>query len=304
MSLNYLMKAKILIVEDDHINAKLISFILLEHETIIAQTGEDALEIAELEVPDLILLDIMLPAMDGYEVCKRLKDSAKTEHIPVIFISAKSDARDEAKGLLLGAIDYIKKPFSIPIIAARVSNHLELKRSRDILKNLSTLDGLTNIPNRRYFDDMFQREWQRAVREKTCFSLLMIDIDYFKQYNDHYGHGAGDKCLKHVVNVLHQALKRATDFLARYGGEEFVVLLHNTDSEGARIVAENLRVALELAKIRHEYSNVSKFVTISLGLGSVLPDQSISKSEFIAEVDKMLYEAKEKGRNNVQFCCL
>ncbi len=210
----------ILIVDDEPINIKALQLVLGdEHNLVFATTGEMALEMAAQDPqPDLILMDIVMPGMDGFEVCERLKKDDRTRNIPVVFLTARWETSEEAKGLELGAVDYIRKPFSPPIIKARIRNHLELKKTRDLLENLSTLDGLTNIPNRRRFDEIFAHEWNRAVRNKSPLSLLFIDIDHFKNYNDCYGHLAGDDCLKAVARILQSSLGRAADFLARFGG--------------------------------------------------------------------------------------
>lgn len=210
---------KLLIVDDAPINIQLLNDVLKDDVRVFfATNGSDALKIASTTIPDLILLDIMMPEMDGYEVCRKLKTDPLLRDIPVIFITAKSQQEDEATGLELGAVDYITKPFSPGIVRLRVRNHLELKRQRDLLGRLSFLDGLTGLPNRRGFDEFLSREWRRAVRNKSHISIVMIDIDKFKDYNDSYGHLAGDDCLKKVAAILENSLDRAADFVARYGG--------------------------------------------------------------------------------------
>jgi len=238
-----------------------------------------------------------MPEMDGLEVCKLLKKHDRTKNIPIIFITAKDQEDDETKGLELGAVDYITKPFSLPIVKARVRTHLELKHHRDVLENLSTLDGLTGIPNRRRFDDFLQREWMRSIREGYQLSLVMMDIDQFKAYNDNYGHAAGDECLKRVAQQLYTMPHRPADFIARYGGEEFVSVLPKTDIEGALTVAEKMRLEIETLKIPHAYSSVSDILTISLGLSTIFPLKDLSPKILINGADKCLYESKKNGRN-------
>ncbi len=296
------IKQKILITDDIPANITVLGEVLREeYEIIIATNGEKALEIAASEdSPDLILLDIMMPGMDGYEVCRRLKEDEKTIGIPVIFITAKNEIDDETRGLDLGAVDYITKPFQIPIVKARVRTHLELKRKNDILENIAALDGLTGIPNRRQFDETVQREWLRCLRQGVPLSLIMMDIDFFKKYNDAYGHTAGDECLRRVALALKSSVRRAADLMARYGGEEFAAILPDTHSEGAAFVAERIRSSVESEGIPHEYSEVADHVTLSVGAATKIPQMDSTASEIIEAADKMLYEAKDGGRNSVR----
>ncbi len=270
-----------------------------------AKSGEQALEMVMSEPPHLIILDIILPGIDGYEVCKRLKEESATRDIPIIFITVKNRNRDEAKGLELGAVDYITKPFFLPIVKARVKTQLELKKHRDMLERLSSLDGLTGIPNRRRFNEYINQEWRNAMRESKSLSMVMIDIDYFKAYNDEYGHMVGDECLKQVAQALTSTLKRPRDFIARYGGEEFVVVLPNTDEEGAYLIAEKMRKKIEDIKITHGCSTISNIVTVSLGVASVdfpLELKGDPKPDaLINTADKALYMAKNEGRNQIKF---
>ncbi|MFV2081018.1 MAG: diguanylate cyclase [bacterium] len=296
------IKQKILITDDIPANITVLGEVLREeYEIIIATNGEKALEIAASEdSPDLILLDIMMPGMDGYEVCRRLKEDEKTIGIPVIFITAKNEIDDETRGLDLGAVDYITKPFQIPIVKARVRTHLELKRKNDILENIAALDGLTGIPNRRQFDETVQREWLRCLRQGVPLSLIMMDIDFFKKYNDAYGHTAGDECLRRVALALKSSVRRAADLMARYGGEEFAAILPDTHSEGAAFVAERIRSSVESEGIPHEYSEVADHVTLSVGAATKIPQMDSTASEIIEAADRMLYEAKDGGRNSVR----
>lgn len=295
-------KQKILIVDDTPGDIKILREALKsECKITFATNGEDALDMALSEIPpQLILLDIMLPGMDGYEVCRKLKASKKTQNIPVIFITAKNRDEDEAKGLGLGAVDYITKPYFLPIVKARVKTHLELKQHRDMLESLSSLDGLTGIPNRRRFDQFFDQEWKRSVRELTFLSVIMMDIDFFKAFNDNYGHCSGDDCLRQIARSLVDSLKRPTDFVARYGGEEFVAVMPKTDSEGAAFMAETMRKRIEALDIQHSYSPVSKRVTISLGTASAIPSEDSSPTDLIEAADQVLYKAKMEGRNQVK----
>jgi diguanylate cyclase (GGDEF)-like protein len=292
-------KQRVLIVDDAPVNIKLLAGGLKSnYQVLFATNGPDALRMASSSPPpDLILLDIMMPEMDGYEVCKFLKDNDITKNIPVIFLTARSEVEDETMGLEIGAVDYITKPFNLTIVEARVKTHLELKRSRDLLEKLSSHDGLTGVPNRRHFDEMLDLEWRRARRSKSPISAIMIDIDFFKKFNDHYGHLAGDDCIKQVATALSSATNRASDFFARYGGEEFVALLPKTTTEEAAIVADKMRDHVEKLQIPHADSEAAACVTVSLGAATVIPSRGIATTELIEGADKALYNSKYTGRN-------
>jgi len=295
-------KNMILIVDDEPVNIKALEIVLGdEYDLVYATTGEMALEMARKKPqPDLILMDIVMPGLDGFEVCAELKKDERTRNIPVVFLTAKWETSEEAKGLELGAVDYIRKPFSPPIIRARIRNHLELKRNRDLLQNLSTLDGLTNIPNRRRFDEIFVHEWTRALRTKSPLSLLFIDIDHFKNYNDLYGHVTGDNCLKTVARVLQSSLGRPADFLARFGGEEFIILLPDTSETGCLHLAENIRTTLKMLHIDHQDSSVADYLTVSIGAVTCNDVTQCNRVQLLEEADKLLYMAKHDGRNCVR----
>lgn len=295
-------RQRILIVDDEAANIKLLANALKsEYQISFARNGSEALALLGGETPvDLVLLDIMMPGMNGYELCHRLKADPATCNIPVIFITAMSEVEDETRGLEIGAVDYITKPFTMAIVKARVRTHLELKRHRDLLENLSSLDGLTGIPNRRRFDEVARKEWKRSIREGVPLSLLLIDIDGFKAFNDNYGHLAGDDCLKQVATTLAHVIRRPSDFLARYGGEEFVALLPRTDRAGAAIVAEQMREAVAGLGIPHAHSPTAPNLTISLGVATVLPTIRHSLSGLIDAGDQALYRAKHGGRNRVE----
>ncbi|MBE0583255.1 MAG: diguanylate cyclase, partial [Desulfofustis sp.] len=215
---------RILIVDDEKMNLKVLADLLKdEYVPVLARNGEQAIQHALSETPpDLILLDVIMPQMGGYEVIKYLKNNDKTKNIPVIFVTALSSIEDEEFGLRLGAVDYITKPFSPPIVKIRIRNHLRMVHQYKLLDQLAHLDGLTEICNRRRFEEEFKKEWERSLRNRNPFSLAMIDVDYFKQYNDHYGHAMGDLALQRIAKALSDVLRRPADFIARYGGEEFV----------------------------------------------------------------------------------
>lgn len=296
-----MQKPTILIVDDTPTNIHVLAEALRgDYRVKVAASGKAAFEvIARQGLPDLILLDVMMPEMDGYDVCRRLKERPETKGIPVIFVTARTDAQDEELGLRLGAVDYITKPFHLPIVSARVRNHISLKLKTDLLEAHALLDGLTDIPNRRRFDEALASEWRRAHRARTPVALVLADIDYFKSYNDHYGHGAGDACLKQVAAALAAALVRPGDLVARYGGEEFVALLPDTDSHGAREAAEHMRRQVEALRIPHRHSEAGEWVTISVGVAGCIPTDDESPALLLERADRALYRAKETGRNRV-----
>jgi len=292
-------RATLLIVDDSVTNIEvLVNLLKDDYKIKIAKNGKKALEIVEKsEQIDLILLDVVMPEMDGYSVCKELKNNPQTSHIPVVFITGNDMAQDEEYGLRLGAIDYIKKPFHPTIVKMRVQNHVNTKMQSDMLEQLSSYDGLTHIPNRRYFDENYKILFDKAQKEHIPLAVMMIDIDFFKPYNDNYGHGQGDETLIKVAQALSHTLKRPKDIVARYGGEEFVVIIEDVSKEGAQKVAHKLLKSIEALAIEHEYSEVSSVVSISLGVAYMEGDKGYSKEEFLKRADDALYEAKESGRN-------
>ena len=299
-SLQQSTRPKLLLVDDVRANLLLLKKLLgQEYDCAMATDGVSALEYALNDPPDLILLDILMPEMDGFEVCRRLKQHPQTAHIPVIFLTHLNEEEDEKKGLEAGAIDYIAKPFRLQIVKARVRNHLELKRRGDLLEQLAGLDGLTGLPNRRRFDATLATEWQRAQRHAHVLALIMMDVDYFKAYNDHYGHPRGDDCLRAIAHALAQPLHRASDFLARYGGEEFAAILADTPLEDALCIAEHMRCCVAEQAISHEFSSIAPHITMSLGVASCLPSSECSSSQLLAAADEALYQAKRAGRNRV-----
>jgi len=294
-------KPRILIVDDTPLNIRILAESLsADYQIKVAPNGNAALNIIESqEQPDLILLDVMMPDMDGYEVCRRLKQNPDTKAIPIVFITAKTDVLDEELGLKLGAIDYITKPFHLSIVKARVRNHINLKLKTDLLDSLAMLDGLTNIANRRRFDEALDLEWKKSRRSNSPISLIMADIDFFKLYNDHYGHGSGDICLKKVASSLVKSTSRPTDLVARYGGEEFVAILSDTNEEGAYQIAKYFCQHVEALQIPHSHSPISDWVTISIGLSTSTAHKQGSPLILLEHADKMLYQAKETGRNRI-----
>ena len=298
--------AVILIVDDNPINLSVLSQTLLNTgwQVRVAVDGENALEQVAYELPDLILLDIEMPLLDGFETCKRLKSNPTTEDIPIIFMTALADTTNKVKGLAAGAVDYITKPFQEEELLARVKVHLklrflvqELQQANQKLEHLAHMDGLTGVANRRRFDQYLHQEWRRLAREHEYLSVILCDVDYFKFYNDTYGHQAGDDCLRAVAQAISYAVRRPGDLVARYGGEEFVVILPRTVTSGAIQVAQMLKKEIQNLKIPHQKSAVSQYITVSLGIASQIPDLQSSPKSLVDQADKALYQAKKLGRN-------
>ncbi|HCX65396.1 MAG TPA: diguanylate cyclase response regulator [Eubacteriaceae bacterium] len=292
---------QVLVVEDTAIFLTIIKDILKGVcEVVPARNAREALDLLEAGTPvDLILMDVVLPDMNGYDLVKAIKSNEATKDISVIFITSLSGEQDEEYGLSIGAIDYITKPFSKSIVRARVKNHLELKRYRDVLKNMSMIDGLTELNNRRRFEEYVGREWNRCLRNQKPLAILLIDIDYFKKYNDYYGHLEGDEALKTVAKVIEDSLKRSGDFVARWGGEEFACVLAETDKEGAIVVAERLRQAVCDLQIDASAIEDAQYVTVSIGIAAKVPEKKDNWEALLKEADHKLYEAKDDGRNKV-----
>jgi diguanylate cyclase (GGDEF)-like protein len=294
-------KDLILVVDDSPTNLAIMNVVLRDiYEVITANNGADALSLAASEEPDLIILDIMMPGMDGYEICDRLKANPYTRDIPVMFVTAMDQERQEAKGLALGAVDYIAKPVSPPIVLARVRNQLELKRQRDFLRRLSAVDGLTGIANRRAFEEDFDREWRRAMRLKNSICVFLTDIDNFKAYNDAYGYLAGDDCLRVLAQAMSKSMMRPGDLLARYAGEEFVGLMPDTDASGAAIVGERLLSAVRALSLPHAHSATAPIVTVSIGGAVCRPGPCSDRAGLFKLAGDALYAAKKGGRNQLR----
>ncbi|MBF0378078.1 MAG: diguanylate cyclase [Desulfamplus sp.] len=296
------IKSSILIVDDEPYNLKILNELLRsDYSTRVATNGERALEIAMSDnPPDLILLDVMMPGIDGYEVCRRLKSVANTQDIPVIFITAKTDEQDEVRGFEAGAVDYVTKPFRPIVVQARVRTHIDLRIKTQLLKNQSLRDGLTGIANRRRFNDYLETMWSCGIRDPSPLSLIILDIDHFKLYNDKYGHQEGDSCLIRVADCLEASVRRKIDIVARYGGEEFGCILPKTDLEGACQVAQKFQNEILSLEIPHIDSSTNGYVSVSQGVATLVPTRKSSSDELLRMADQALYKAKESGRN--RFC--
>ena len=293
-------RALILIVDDDVANIEILNSILEEeYDICFATSGEEAIKIALVALPDLILLDVLMPGMDGYEVCRRLKQDHLMADVPIIFVTGLGDTQAEVKGLSLGAIDYVTKPISAAIVRARVRNHVEFKLMRDELAQLAVTDALTGLSNRRHLERSMKLETARLARMTDCLSLIMLDIDFFKQFNDIYGHPAGDHCLVMVAAALNRAVRRAADLTARYGGEEFACVLPGTEHAEAMVVAQSICDQVRSLGIPHEGSTTDSFVTVSVGVATARCSPGMVPALWIDAADRQLYLAKAAGRNNV-----
>jgi len=305
----------ILIIDDNPINIRSIFQTLARHgfEAIIARNGLMGIRLAKFSIPDLILLDIMMPGINGFETCHQLKADNKTKHIPVIFMTGLTNVLYKVKGFEVGGVDYLIKPVEEAELLARLQTHLkvhqlqkeletrnqELQMLNKKLERLVQIDGLTQIANRRHFDTYLMKEWRRLKRNQAHLSLILIDIDCFKQYNDYYGHLAGDDCLKTIAKLLQQTIRRPADLAARYGGEEFALILPDTPQQGAIHVAQQVQHQLAQLQKPHAHSMVSNYVTCSMGVATIIPSDQASVVELVHQADQALYQAKSEGRDRI-----
>lgn len=298
----YSSQPKILIIDDDTSTIRLMGEILGDYYDVsFATSAEQGLELANgnNDSIDLILLDIKMPGIDGYNLCRRLKRSEATKRIPIIFVTSCSKNFEEAFGFHLGAVDYITKPINAEILKARVKTHVTLYRQARKLEELSSIDPLTATANRRKFEDTLDKEWKSSTRSGSPLSLIILDVDNFKSYNDHYGHGLGDKCLEKIGRLLNNTCQRSNDLAARIGGEEFAVILPNTNEIGALEFAETLRRGILSLEIPHEESDAGPFVTASIGVCSCQASPPFSKEDLFKEADQQMYLVKNKRKNSV-----
>ncbi len=290
---------KILIVDDSFLQATQLEAILNdEYEVAIAQTAEDGLNRAINEDFSLILLDVVMPVMDGFTLLKKIQEERATQSVPVILITSLSGVSDEQRGLILGAVDYITKPFDSLIVKARVNTHIKLYRYRRQVEQLSMTDQLTGIANRRKYEQYSATKWGEAIRLRVPLSICMFDIDHFKRYNDTFGHPAGDKVISAIAQTAASHLQRSTDFLARYGGEEFVALSLGASSDKIFQHLKKIRQAVEDLHIPHDPAT-AQWVTVSIGGVTVTPKMKDSYDFYLKIADTMLYDAKKNGRNQV-----
>lgn len=311
----------VLLVDDQMMVAEGIRRMLVDEPDIEFHYCSDATQAITMATslkPTIILQDLIMPEIDGYSLVKDYRKNDLTRNIPIIVLSTKEDPKDKSLAFERGANDYlVKLPDKIELVA-RIRAHSrgyltqlqrdeafqalrelksELEKSNEELQKISSLDGLTGIANRRCFDEFIDKECLRSARENTCLSLILIDIDFFKFFNDNYGHLAGDTCLRQVASAMNEVVHRPADLIARYGGEEFVVVLPNTSLDGAVKLAGDLCDKIREAKIPHAYSSVTDHVTISVGVTSRIASEGVSSKDLIALADEALYQAKESGRD-------
>ncbi len=287
-------------VDDEPLNIQaLFEIFQNQYEIFMATNGQEAIKQCQENPPDIVLLDIVMPGMDGLEVCKHLKKNAETNKIPVIFVTAQTTAAEESRGLAAGAVDFITKPINPSVVRARVGAHLLLKQQSDILRSMAFIDGLTGIPNRRQFDERLTTEWKSHRRTGAPLALVMIDVDHFKSFNDQYGHLKGDTCLQRVAEALQETAARPRDLVARYGGEEFGCLLPETDLEGAINLCQKFLDAVRELDIPHAQSGSEKKVTVSAGIAACIPKEGQSERSLLKIADQRLYKAKQAGRNRM-----
>ncbi|MDD2811687.1 diguanylate cyclase [Rhodoferax sp.] len=290
-------KPRLLVVDDQPINIQVMHQIFAaDCQVFMSTSAAQALQFCRTTPPDLVLLDIVMPDMDGFEVCTRLKADPATRDIPVIFVTAHTEADQETRGLELGAVDFISKPVVPAVVRARVKTQLTLKFQSDVLRKLVFLDGLTGVFNRRYFDQQLAIEVARSARAQSPLALIMLDVDFFKRFNDHYGHQAGDDCLRTVAQTLKACLRRPADLVARYGGEEFACILPDTAFSDAMALARELEQAVRQQAMAHADSSVADVVTISLGVAGQNGQNPCKAAELLALADAQLYQAKHAGR--------
>jgi diguanylate cyclase (GGDEF)-like protein len=292
-------RPKLLVIDDQPINIRLLHEVLRnEFEIFMAMDGVQAIRKAQSLSPDIILLDIVMPGMDGYEVCERLKSAPETADIPIIFVTSHFDESEEVRGFEMGAADFIHKPINPIITRARIHNQLALRQQKEMLRSIASLDGLTGIANRRKFDEELQTGWLQCARNQLPVSVLMIDVDLFKQYNDRYGHQMGDKCLQSVAVTIKNSLQRPCDLVARYGGEEFVCLLPDSNLSGSVFIAEKVLASVRDLAIEHIDSG-HDVVTVSIGVACVIPKPEGSPVKLVEAADQALYVSKNNGRATI-----
>ena len=288
-------RQSILVVDDNPLNAQaLYHTFSADYQVFMATSGEAALDVCRERQPDLVLLDVMMPGLDGYQTCERLKADLTTRDIPVIFVTGQDDSAAEVRGLTAGAVDFIGKPFNPVIVRARARAHLAIKRQSDQLRELAYTDALTGVSNRRCFDLRVGNEFTRAQRSGTTLAVVMIDVDRFPQYNDHYGHQAGDDCLRLIAAALRGRMRRAGDTLARYGDTQFACILPGTSAAGALALAQELERRIRALTIPHAGSDVAAVCTVSLGVAATSPVVQ-SLQDLLALADAELYRAKMNG---------
>ncbi|WP_426173647.1 diguanylate cyclase [Massilia sp. TWR1-2-2] len=290
----------LLVVDDQPSNIQTLYAIFKDrYEVCMAVNSADALAFCARRTPDLILLDVVMPGMGGYALCALLKSDPRNCDIPIIFVTGNADPLDEVQGFEVGGVDFIAKPFHATVVRARVHTQLTLKRQADLLRMMALVDGLTGVANRRQFDTVLGSEWRRCGRSKQPLSLIMIDVDHFKRYNDRYGHQQGDVCLRAVAGAIKAAMRRPHDLAARYGGEEFACLLPDTALEGALMKAAEIEAAVRALALEHADAALGGIVTVSVGVAGIAAPRQLDETALVQAADAQLYRAKREGRARV-----
>lgn len=292
---------RILVVDDSPVDLQFILNGLSDHYAVsFATSAKEAICLAhQFPQPDLILLDVVMPETDGYTTCSKLKNDVNTQNIPVIFVTNLQDTTDKTKGFNAGAVDYITKPLHLAELNARIQTHIRLKEQSQYFEFIANFDALTHVPNRRKYNETLHREWARCIRYEQPISIIIIDIDFFKQFNERHGHSEGDNCLIKVAQLLEKQGNRPTDLFARVGGEEFVMLLPDCDIKGAVIKAEKMQAVINNAEIPHGGVVGYTFLSVSLGVASISPNQSQDAISLFQQADDALFKAKRNGRNRI-----
>ena len=295
----------ILVVDDDRFIREIISAVIKDasHSCIVTDNPYAALDALDQGGIDLLLTDVEMPGLNGFELTREIRKRYPNDWFPIIFLSGQSDERHYEEGIDAGGDDYLTKPVSPIVLKAKIlamERIANMKKALDSanarLEKLSALDPLTKVSNRRDLETNLLKEWKRSKRDKTELAAIMLDIDFFKPYNDHYGHQQGDECLKAVAKTLKSTLNRSHDLLARYGGEEFAIILPDTDIQGAERIANNIVAALAAKAMPHIKSDVAGHITVSMGLSSTINGPE-TPSALLKQADQALYKAKENGRN-------
>lgn len=291
--------ATLLVVDDQPVNLQVMNAILSPlYEVLATTSGDKAIELCEKAKPDLILMDVIMPHKNGWEVCKELKSNPDFADIPVIFVTGLETEEEEESCWIAGGVDFIQKPVNPTTLRHRVRAHLTLKFQTDLLRNMAYVDGLTGVYNRRYFNDCYAKEVKQASRSSRELAVALIDIDYFKKYNDTYGHLEGDDCLRAVAKALRAVMRRPNDVFARYGGEEFACILPETSSVGAENIASQMLNAVRHLAMEHKESLLG-IITVSIGVACVDAGKVKEIPELLAIADERLYAAKQEGRNRI-----
>jgi diguanylate cyclase (GGDEF)-like protein len=291
----------VLIVDDERIIRSVLHRVLSQDGYQIKEAGDgrQCLSFCQTELPDIILLDAQMPILDGFECCQELQSEYREDCPPILMVTALDDEKSIDKAFAVGAIDYVTKPMNWAVLRQRVRRLIQTGWAIKELRQLAFIDSLTQLPNRRRFDEYIQQEWQLLLKEHAPLSLILCDIDFFKVYNDSYGHLAGDACLRQVATLIHNCLSSRSHLATRYGGEEFAIVLPNVSICQAKAIAEKIKASIHTCKFEHKYSSIKSYITLSFGVTCTIPTMNQTVEELIGTADRALYEAKQKGRDRI-----